>query len=92
MPHGGKRAGAGRKPKVEEQVLADKLEPMEADALQALKKGIDDGERWAVTLYMAYRYGKPKEKRELAFDLSSLTDTEVDTLIENIAKKIVATD
>lgn len=61
MAHGGKRKGAGRKPKAEEQELIEKLSPLDDTALKALKNGLQDDESWAVKLFMEYRYGKPKQ-------------------------------
>lgn len=61
MAHGGKREGAGRKPKADEQRLVDTLHPLEPKALKALEKGLDDGEQWAVKVYFERVYGKPKE-------------------------------
>ena len=59
--HGGKRVGAGRKPKQEEQKLVEKLKPFEGDALRVLHQAIRSGEKWAVDLYMKYYYGLPKQ-------------------------------
>ena len=59
--HGGKREGAVRKPKADEQALVDTLHPLEPKALAALEKGLDDGEQWAVKVYFERVYGKPKE-------------------------------
>ena len=39
--HGGKRIGAGRKPKAEEQKLIEKLTPLNELALDSLKKGLE---------------------------------------------------
>ena len=36
--HGGKRAGAGRKAKAEEQKLIENITPMNASALESLRK------------------------------------------------------
>lgn len=55
----------GRKPKVEEQVLIEKLTPIEAIAFKALENGIKDGEGWAVKLFFDYRFGKPKETKDI---------------------------
>lgn len=59
--HGGKREGAGRRSKSEEQNLAEKLAPMETDALRVLHQAVKSGEKWAVDLYMKYYYGLPKQ-------------------------------
>ena len=39
--NGGKRQGAGRKPKVEEQKLIEKLTPFNDLALKALQEGLE---------------------------------------------------
>lgn len=52
---------AGRKPKVEEQKLIERLSPLDDIAFKALKSGLDDNANWAVKLFFEYRYGKPKE-------------------------------
>ena len=62
---GGKRPGAGRKPKADEQKLIEKLSPLEPLALAALKKGIVENRSWALRMYFEYMYGKPKEQIEL---------------------------
>lgn len=59
--NGGARTGAGRKPKIEEISLIERLSPMEDDALKALGNGVRAGEFPFIKLFMEYRYGKPKE-------------------------------
>lgn len=84
--HGGKREGAGRKPKVEEQKLAERLEPLDDIAFQALEKGLKEFQSWAVKLFMEYRYGKPKQDISITqenspfkpFDISVPTDHSTD--------------
>ena len=39
--HGGKREGAGRKGKAEEQKLIEHLTPMNSKALKSLEQGLD---------------------------------------------------
>lgn len=63
--HGGARKGAGRKPKAEEQTLIEKLSPLDEKALEALKDGLEDGQHWAVKLFMQYRFGMPKQVTEI---------------------------
>ena len=58
---GGKREGAGRKSKAEEQELVEKLSPLDEVAFKALQVGLMDGQHWAVKLFMQYRYGMPKQ-------------------------------
>lgn len=52
---------AGRKSKVEEQLLIERLSPLEDEALKALEEGIKEGHNWAVKLFFEYRYGKPQQ-------------------------------
>ena len=59
--HGGKRENAGRKTKVDEQKLIEKLSPLEKEAYSALEKNIKKGESWAVKMWFEYMYGKPKQ-------------------------------
>jgi hypothetical protein len=61
MAAGGKRKGAGRKSKAEEQQLVERLSPLAPKAFKALEQGLDDNQNWAVKLFMEYSYGKPKE-------------------------------
>lgn len=61
MAHGGKREGAGRKPKADEQELIERLSPLDNKGFKALKNGLEEGQSWAVKLFMEYRYGKPKQ-------------------------------
>ena len=51
---------AGRKPKVDEQQLIERLSPLEPLAHSKLKEAIEEGERWAVQLFFNYMYCKPK--------------------------------
>lgn len=63
--HGGKRQGAGRKPKADEQELIEKLSPLENSAFKALTNALNEEKPWAVKMFMEYRYGKPKEVKDL---------------------------
>lgn len=63
--NGGKREGAGRKPKAEEQALIEKLSPLAPKAFKALDNAIQDEHSWALRLWFEYMYGKPKEKIEV---------------------------
>jgi len=68
---GGKREGAGRKRKVDEQILAEKLSPLEEVAFMALAKSLQAGEAWAVKLFFEYKFGRPA----MAIDLTSSDNT-----------------
>jgi len=58
---GGKRDGAGRKSKAEEQSLIEKLTPLEPKAFEALQNAIMDEKDWAVKLFFQYKFGMPKQ-------------------------------
>ena len=58
--HGGRRAGAGRKPKVHEQEIITRLTPHDDLAFKQLKMAMLNGESWALKLFFAYRFGMPK--------------------------------
>ena len=59
---GGKRDGAGRKSKAEEQSLVEKLSPLSELAFDALKDALINKKDWAVKLTFEYMYGKPKQQ------------------------------
>ena len=64
---GGKREGAGRKPKVKEQDLIDKLDSIidKEKVIKTLGQKALNGDMRALGLYMGYRYGKPKETKDI---------------------------
>tara|TARA_R110002124_G_C8768571_1_gene499730 strand:- start:183 stop:425 length:243 start_codon:yes stop_codon:yes gene_type:complete len=59
----------GRPSKAEEQVLVERLSPLDNDALEQLKKAINQGKPWAVKLFFEYRYGKPKETKDITLNM-----------------------
>ena len=69
---GGKREGAGRKGKAEEQKLIEHLTPMSGIALEALQEGIKGKQQWAVKLYFEYFYGKPQQRVDVTTNDESL--------------------
>ena len=62
---GGARPGAGRKTRDHEQNLIEQLGPYEARAVEVLIEAIERGEAWAIKLYFAYRWGKPRQTSEI---------------------------
>ena len=66
--NGGFREGSGRKPKAEIQELIEKMSPYDDDILDVLVQNAIAGKPWAVRLYMAYRYGKPRETKEIQLE------------------------
>ena len=85
---GGRRRGAGRKAKADEQTLIENLSPYEDRAHAVLFEAIDRGEPWAIKLFFAYRYGKPKQIQDITMTggikvtpisfLADLTDAEIE--------------
>jgi hypothetical protein len=65
---GGKREGAGRKPKQEEVQLIEKLTPLEPLAFEALKDGLEKKDFKFVQLYYNYFAGKPKETKDITIN------------------------
>ena len=70
--HGGKRTGAGRQAKAEEQKLIENLTPMNAMALKSLEKGLEKKEQWAVKLFFEYFYGRPQLRVDVTSNEESL--------------------
>jgi hypothetical protein len=63
-----KRKSPGRKPRAEEQEIKDALsnaKPL-SEVLKKLAEAAEKREPWAVSLYLAYMWGKPKEKQEIS--------------------------
>lgn len=63
--HGGKREGAGRKPKEDEQKLVERLSPLDDAAFAALEKGIEKGDFAYVKMFFEYRFGKAKDSLDV---------------------------
>lgn len=85
--HGGKRIGAGRKPKSTELEIIENLDSIinETDVLVKLKELIDKGDLRAIQLYLNYRRGKPKD----SIDINSTEKVSVDfkTLMSRLKKE-----
>ena len=58
---GGVREGAGRKSRADEQLLVEKLSPLEPLAFAALTAGLSEGRDWAVKLFFSYKFGQPRQ-------------------------------
>lgn len=83
--NGGKRQGAGRKRKSEEQLLIEKLSPLDTRVFKAIESGISQNDFRFVKLFMEYRFGKPVEP---TIDLSKLSDEQVEVILERAIEKI----
>tara|TARA_R110002012_G_scaffold130030_2_gene282477 strand:- start:383 stop:673 length:291 start_codon:yes stop_codon:yes gene_type:complete len=90
--HGGKREGAGRKPKADEIKLIERLDRIinEDEAIEKLKELIQEGNFNALKLYMEYRFGKPKETIENInknYDAGKLTKEEIELINKALENK-----
>lgn len=72
---------SGRRPKSEDLQMIEKLTPLDEMAFQKLKEGIDSGDFKYLRLYFLYRYGKPREQKEV-----HLTSTQTQPLFEIVYK------
>lgn len=75
--HGGARKGAGRKPKIDELALIERLSPMDDVALETLEMLIRNGELGAVKLFFEYRFGKPKQEIDANLSLKDFNIKDV---------------
>ena len=66
--NGGKRENSGRKPKIEEKELIERLTPLEPLAFQALEQGLKDQDFRYVQLYYNYYAGKPRETKDITIN------------------------
>lgn len=80
MPRGGKRPGAGRKPKEIKKARLQRLDPLEEKAFQALERGIKANEPWAVKLFFQYRYGMPVQMQP---DLPEAGEVVINVVVDN---------
>lgn len=71
--HGGRREGAGRKPKEEEAKLIERLSPMDDLALSKLQEGMEKGEFAYIKMFFEYRFGKPKDKLDVTSNGHTIT-------------------
>ena len=70
---------SGRKPKSVEIELIEKLQPLEPRAFELLKDGLDSGDFKYLRLYFLYRYGKPREQKDI--NLTSQQDVPLFNLV-----------
>ena len=62
--NGGARPGAGRKRKMEEHEIIERLSPMADIAFKVLKEKIADGDMKAIQIFCSYFIGLPTQKIE----------------------------
>ena len=70
---------SGRKSKSSEIALIEKLSPLDDQAFEQLKKGIESGDFQFLKLFFLYRFGRPKQIQDITiqseqplFDLETL--------------------
>lgn len=90
--NGGKRKGAGRKPKATEILIIEKLDNIidSDDVVRSLRGLIKKGDFNAIKLYFEYRFGKPKNSVDITsgdepirnFNLSNLSETELSIILK----------
>ena len=67
MAHGGKRPGAGRKPKADEIKLIEQMDAVAVPELiwQKLYERCADGDTQAIKTWLQYRFGMPKQSIDM---------------------------
>ena len=68
--NGGAREGAGRKTKADEIRMIELMDATKApkEVWQKLSELVDDGDTNAVKTWLSYRYGKPKETKDVTIN------------------------
>lgn len=63
MEHGGKRQGAGRKPKANEIKMLEAMDATLApiEVWRKLADRVNEGSDTAIKTWLSYRYGQPKQ-------------------------------
>ena len=74
MPKGGKREGAGRKPKVNEVKLVESMDAISVpeEIWKALLYKCKQGDTGALKLWLSYRYGLPKQQIDVTTNGESI--------------------
>lgn len=74
MPKGGKREGAGRKPKVNEVKLVESMDAISVpeEIWRALLYKCKQGDTGALKLWLSYRYGLPKQQIDVTTNGESI--------------------
>lgn len=80
---GGKREGAGRKRRMEEHEIIQKLEPMADTAFKVLKQKISEGDMKAIQLFCQYFIGLPTQKIENKIE-GQLNQVQIEVLKPNV--------
>ena len=65
MARGGYRENSGRKTKIDELAMIEKLSPLDELAFEKLKQGIEQNKFQYLRLFFNYRFGRPKEVQQI---------------------------
>ena len=61
-------SSSGRLPKVKELEMIERLSPLDDQAFEELKKGIERGEFAFIKLFFLYRFGRPKQIQDVTIN------------------------
>ena len=86
--NGGARPGAGRKRKMEEHELIERLYPMADIAFNVLKQKISEGDMKAIQIFCSYFIGLPTQKIENKIE-GQLNQVNVEVVRPQLAKEEV---
>lgn len=90
-PMGGKREGAGRKRRMEEHEIIERLEPMADTAFRILHEKVAQGDMKAIQLFVQYFIGLPTQKIENKIE-GNLNQVQVEVIKPNIEVMEAATN
>lgn len=82
---GGKREGSGRKRRMEEHEIIEKLTPMAEIAFNVLRDKIQDGDMKAIQIFMQYFIGLPTQKIESKIE-GNLNSVSVEVIKPDLIK------
>lgn len=80
---GGARPGAGRKRRMEEHEIIERLEPMADMAFKVLKERVQMGDMKAIQIYLQYFIGLPTQKIENKIE-GQLNQVQVEVIKPNL--------
>ena len=83
--HGGSRPNAGRKRRMEEHEIIEKLSPMSEIAFKVLQEKIADGDMKAIQIFMSYFIGLPTQKIESKIE-GNLNSVSVEVIKPELSK------
>ena len=84
---GGARPGAGRKRRMEEHEIIEKLQPMADIAFKVLKEKIAEGDMKAIQIFCSYFIGLPTQKIENKIE-GQLNQVSVEVIKPNVLEKV----